>query len=80
MSGLPSKEIRYAFVMGWPQQTAVVKPLAVNSTRQPGKILNVEMLGHASRLKWTQDDVGLHVDMPPKRPCDHAITLKVSLA
>ena len=66
--------------MGWPQQQAVIKPLASNSTQQPGKIHNVEMLGYHGKLKWTQDESGLHVDMPAEKPCDYAVTLKIALA
>jgi alpha-L-fucosidase len=35
--------------------------------------------GHArsSRaIEWSQDDAGLNVDLPPEKPCDHAVVLK----
>ena len=70
----------YAFVMDWPQQRTTIKPLALNSREQPGTIRNVEMLGHKSKLKWTQDNTGLQVDMPSEKPCDYAIALKISFA
>jgi alpha-L-fucosidase len=70
----------YAFVMGWPQNFVLIKPLAINSPQQPGKIQNVELLGHNAKLRWKQDENGLRVDMPSERPSDYAIALKVSLA
>lgn len=85
--GLTSEDIRftakgnalYAFVMGWPERQAAIKLLASNSPQQTGKIRNVEMLGHSGKLKWTRDDAGLRVEMPPEKPSDHAITLKIVL-
>jgi alpha-L-fucosidase len=85
--GLTAEDIRftakgnalYAFVMGWPERQATIKLLASNSPQQPGKIRNVEMLGHKGKLKWTRDDAGLRVEMPPEKPSDHAITLKIVL-
>jgi len=70
----------YVFVMGWPQDFALIKPLAINSPQQPGKIQNVELLGHDSKLRWKQDENGLRIDLPAEKPCDYAITLKVELA
>lgn len=70
----------YAFVMGWPQDFALIKPLAFNSPQQPGKIQNVELLGHDAKLRWKQDENGLRVDMPSEKPSDYAITLKIALA
>jgi len=70
----------YAFAMGWPAGEVTVKPLATNSPQQPGKIHNVELLGHKGKLKWTQTEAGLKVEMPSEKPSDHAVTLKIALA
>jgi alpha-L-fucosidase len=70
----------YAFVMGIPQQQAIIKPLASNSPQQPGKIQHVELLGHKGKLKWTQDETALKVDLPDQKPCDFALTFKVATA
>ena len=67
----------YAFIMGWPEKQAVVKPLATTSTFSPPKIQNVELLGYKDKVRWTQDENGLTVLMPEQKPCDHAITLKI---
>ena len=67
----------YAFIMGWPDKLALIKPLATTSQFSPPKIQNVELLGYKDKVKWTQDEQGLTVVMPEQRPCDYAITLKI---
>jgi alpha-L-fucosidase len=37
----------------------------------------VQLLGFKGKLKWTQDEACLKVQMPPTRPCDHAFALKI---
>jgi len=69
----------YAFLMGWPGKEAVVAPLASKGAQDVGKIRNVELLGFKGKLKWTQDEAGLKVEMPEEKPSDHAVTLKVAL-
>ncbi len=68
----------YAFVMGWPEQEAVIKPLATNGPQNAGKIGNVQLLGFKGKLKFTQDAAGLKVQMPARKPCDHAVALKIT--
>ncbi len=62
----------YAFVMGWPEKQAQIKPVVQ-------KVKNVVLLGFRGRLKWTQDEKGLTVQMPDQKPCDHAIALKIAI-
>jgi alpha-L-fucosidase len=70
----------YAFVMGWPERQAVIKPLGANSSVEKVKIKNVDLLGFKGKVKWTQDEKGLTVQMPERKPCDHAIALKIIVA
>ena len=74
----------YAFVMGRPEQAAVVEALGLASPQQPGKILKVELLGHNGELKWKQGDAALKVlvpaDLAQSRSSDIGITLKVETA
>jgi alpha-L-fucosidase len=63
----------YAFVMGWPAKQAVVKALSPSQF----KARNVELLGFKGKVKWTQDESGLTVQLPEQKPSDHAITLKL---
>jgi alpha-L-fucosidase len=68
----------YAFVMGWPEKEAVVKPLALNGPQNAGQIKNVQLLGFKGKVKFTQDNAALKVEMPAQKPCDHAIVLKIA--
>ncbi len=65
--------------MGWPQKQAVIKPLGTTSSVAQVKIKNVELLGFNGKATWTQRETGLSVQMPEQKPCDHAITLKVTV-
>jgi len=69
----------YAFVMGWPEQAAVVEALGLASSQQPGKILKVELLGYNGDLNWKQGEAALKVMMPAEKLSDIGITLKVEL-
>jgi alpha-L-fucosidase len=66
----------YAFVMGWPGQQAVIPSLATNAKQGAGKIRNVELLG-AGKMKFTQNEAALTVQLPEKPPCEHAIAFKI---
>ena len=69
----------YAFVMGWPEKQAVIKPLATSSGVAQTKVKHVELLGFKGKVKWTQDEKGLAVQMPQQKPSDHAIALKIAI-
>jgi alpha-L-fucosidase len=68
----------YAFVMGWPEFQTVIKPLATHTALRVGKIQNVELLGFDGKLDWSQDDSGLKIMAPAKKPCDYAYAFKVA--
>jgi alpha-L-fucosidase len=70
----------YAFVMGIPVKEFLIKPLATNSPQQPGKILDVQLLGYREKLQWKQDNKGLKIKIPPAHMNEMAITFKVTLA
>jgi alpha-L-fucosidase len=65
----------YAFVMGWPEKQTVIRPLGAANAGM--KVANVSLLGYDGKLQWAQELDGLKVQMPPVRPCDHAIALKI---
>jgi alpha-L-fucosidase len=69
----------YAFVMGWPARSTLIKPLGTESPQAPGKIANVELLGYKGKLAWAQTEGGLQVTLPNEAPSKHAVTLKVTL-
>ena len=64
--------------MGWPDgKEAVVPTLALGGKLAVGKIRNVELLGHKGKVKFTQDESALKVELPREKPSDYAITLKI---
>ena len=67
----------YAFVMGWPEREAVIPTLALGGKLGVGKIHNVELLGHKGRLKFSQDQAALKIELPPAKPSEHAVAFKV---
>ena len=52
----------------------------VARAQEPGKILNVQLLGHQDKLRWKQDKQGLQVRMPAATMSDIGVTFKVTLA
>jgi alpha-L-fucosidase len=52
----------------------------INSVKNTeDKVQNVQMLGSKSKLKWSQNENGLTVEMPTKKPCDYAFVLKLTM-
>jgi len=70
----------YAFVMGWPEKEVLLGALGTASAQAPGKVVNVELLGHKGRVQWAQEPGGLRVQLPADKPCDHAVALKATLS
>ena len=68
----------YAFVMGWPEYQAVIRPLATGTALRVGKIENVAMLGFDGSLEWRQTEAGLNVIMPAKKTSDYAVVFKIT--
>jgi alpha-L-fucosidase len=68
----------YAFVMGWPDEEAVIAPLAANGPLTTGRINNVELLGFPGKVQWTRDETGLKAKLPAEKPCDHAFALRIT--
>lgn len=68
----------YALVMGWPEPSAAREILLPPLGTAAGKAQNVELLGHAGRIQWSQEATGLRIALPPEKPCDHAVTFKVA--
>jgi alpha-L-fucosidase len=66
----------YAIMMAWPANNKVHIESVKLAT---DKVLDVQMLGNNSKLKWSQDENGLRVEMPTKKPCDYAFALKLTM-
>ncbi|HCN06948.1 MAG TPA: alpha-L-fucosidase, partial [Lentisphaeria bacterium] len=61
----------YAIMLAWPGEQLTIKSLANENPAE------VTLLGHAGSLKWAADPSGLHVQLPPEKPCKHAYVLKI---
>ena len=68
----------YAFVMGWPEKEAVIRPLGAKSAQGVGKIRKVDLLGFKGNLKWTQADDALRIEVPAQKPFDDAVAFKIT--
>jgi alpha-L-fucosidase len=65
----------YAFVMGWGGKESAIVPL---SSKTPGKIEQVELLGSPGKLQWTRDEAALVIQLPEQKPCEHAVAFRIS--
>ncbi len=85
---LSAKDIRfttkgstlYAFAMGWPTDSFTIQAVGLESPQQPGKVLNVELLGTGQKLKFTQSADALSIVPPATKTSDIGYGLKISFA
>ena len=79
----------YAFVMGWPTAQPgkpadlIIQSLATNSPQDPGKPIDIRLLGRYDEpLRFTQDTTGLRVTLPTTKPpaSDLGIALRINFA
>ena len=68
----------FAYLLALPREPrALIKSLATNSPQIGGRrVKNVSLLGSHGKLKWVQDDQGLHIEVPAN-PGLHAIGFRV---
>jgi alpha-L-fucosidase len=69
----------YAFVMGWPEKEASIPSLALGGKNSVPAIRNVALLGSSSKLSFKQDESGMKIQLPEKKPSEHAVTFKIAL-
>ena len=72
----------YAFIQGWPENTAIIPSIGTSSAQNPAKITSATLLGHDQNLKFSQDPTALNVTLPANRPptANIGITLKLTTA
>lgn len=70
----------YGIVMAWPaDKTVLIR--ALGSGGPHASTLHVDgviLLGHAGKITWKQDELGLHVQLPDQPPSEHAFALKIT--
>ncbi len=70
----------YAIVLGVPKDHVLLESLLPSRSFIPAdEIVSVELLGEASPLRWEMAKNGLLVQLPERKPCGAAITLKITL-
>ncbi len=70
----------YAFVMGWPEKEASIPSLALGGKNTVPRFGNVALLGYSGKLTWTQDEAGFKVQLPERKPSEHAVTFRIALS
>jgi alpha-L-fucosidase len=69
----------YAIVLDWPADRRVsIRSLGRKQPQGAAAVASVELLGSAEPVRWTQDDAGLHVELPRVAPADHAFALRIA--
>jgi alpha-L-fucosidase len=63
----------YAFSMGQPEKEAFFPEVTASAM----KVRNVQMLGFKGKVQWKQGADGLRVQVPEKKPSDHAVAFKI---
>ena len=77
-----ANNVIYAIFLGWPERRAKIESLGSSSKTDPGKIVNVTVVGSDAQVKWTQEADALHFDMPHGLPVanSYGAALKVALS
>jgi alpha-L-fucosidase len=65
----------YAICLGWTNGSVLIKSFADISD---SSIKSISMLGSNESIEWSQNDDGLKVEFPDKKPCEYAYVFKIS--
>ncbi len=85
--GFSSEDIRfttkgntlYAIALGWPEGGKLtIKSLAEGGQNSISSIRNIQLLGSNTKLTWTRDSDGLHVQAPAQKAGEYAFVFKIS--
>ncbi|MFI3280793.1 MAG: alpha-L-fucosidase [Rikenellaceae bacterium] len=69
----------YAIMMDWPEEGEIlIRTLSSNCEHLDAPIESVSLLGSKKRVKFEQNEHGLKLILPKKRPCEHAFTFKIN--
>jgi len=71
--------VLYAICLAWPGDGEKITVKSLSTEQELIRISKVTILGRMGKLKWQRDSKGLNIQMPPKKPCEHAFTLKIEL-
>jgi len=72
-------DLVYATILGWPENGQVlIKSMKAGSANLEKAVSSVEMLGNRQKLKFSQTDEGLLVNLSEKPKLSYALALKIS--
>ncbi len=71
----------YASLLGWPTGSFLIDALGSAAKEQPGRVVNVELLGTQAKLRWKQKPEGLSIEPPAgyHPEADYAASFKISM-
>jgi alpha-L-fucosidase len=70
--------VLYAVALGWPTNGELqIHTLYRNAPYLPGAVCSVSLLGTAGALKWTQQNDGLHIQLPATAPDEPAFAFRI---
>lgn len=64
----------YAVLMAWPESGSVL----IKSINNENHVTSIKMLGSEEDIKWSQNDIGLLVEMPKHKSGDYAFVLELT--
>jgi alpha-L-fucosidase len=72
----------YAIFLGWPTGDATIAALGTASQTNPGKVLNVTLVGSDAKVKWTQGAEALHIELPRQSWAanDYGAAIKIAMS
>jgi alpha-L-fucosidase len=70
----------YAFIMGWPDHggQVTIKALGSGGANSTGTIADIRLLGHG-KVDFKREEDGLKIQLPDRRPCEHAFAFKIDV-
>jgi alpha-L-fucosidase len=67
----------YVFCLDWPDTKGAITIKSLSAGQALGKISRLDLLGHNGSLKWQRDSEGLKIQLPSKKPCAYAFTIRI---
>jgi alpha-L-fucosidase len=76
---ITKRDTLYAIALAWPTDgKLVIKSLASDSPHYRGEIAKIGLVGSDSNLTWLRSPEGVTINLPEKRPCNHAYVFKIN--
>jgi len=70
-------KVLYAICLDWPDSKKSIVVKSLSTGKKPYNITSISLLGYKGLLKWERDKEGLEIFLPEKKPCEHAIVIRI---